>query len=321
MKKIVLLFCLCITSAYAQIRGCTDPISKNFNPKATINDGSCLYVSSKIKPEYSKQLSDSLKETSGLITFDNLLWTHNDNRDKTIYGINHLGLIKKKISLEKIINNDWEEISQDDHYLYVGDFGNNSTGDRTDLKILRIEKKSFLLRKPKIDTISFSYSAQTNFTKKAVNTSDFDCEAFIVTQNSIYLFTKEWKQNKTSVYVLPKSPGKHIAQLKQTLNVEGLITGATFLPSKKLIVLCGYSKTLQPFLYLLYDYKESDFFSGNKRKINISLPFYQIESISTQDGLHYYITNEALEKRPFLNTPQKIHQFDLSTYLKSYLKH
>ena len=320
MKKTVLLFCLFITSTYAQISGCTDPFSKNFNPKATVNDGSCLYASSKINPEYYKQLSDSLKETSGLIAYDNLLWTHNDNHDKTIYGINHLGVIKKKISLDKTMNRDWEEISQDDSYLYVGDFGNNYTGNRTDLKILRIEKKSFLLQKPKIDTISFSYSNQTDFTKKNANVSDFDCEAFIVSQSSIYLFTKQWKQNKTNVYVLPKSPGKHIAQLKQTLDVEGLITGATFLPSKKLIVLCGYSKTVQPFLYLLYDYKESDFLSGNKRKINIALPFNQIESISTQDGLHYYVTNEALDKRPFLNTPQKIHQFDLSVYLKSYLK-
>ncbi|WP_348811779.1 T9SS C-terminal target domain-containing protein [Flavobacterium maritimum] len=321
MKKTVLLLCLCISSTYAQIRGCTDPLSKNFNPKATVNDGSCLYVSSKIKPEYSEPLSDSLKETSGLIAFDNLLWTHNDDNDKTIYGINNLGLIKKKISLEKIVNNDWEEISQDDNYLYVGDFGNNYRGNRTDLKILRIEKKSFLRQKPEIDTISFSYSDQKDFITKTENTSDFDCEAFIVSQNSIYLFTKQWKLNKTSVYILPKNPGNHIAQLKQTLDVDGLITGAAFLPSKKLIVLSGYSKTVQPFIYLLYDYKESDFLSGNKRKINISLPFYQIESISTQDGLHYYITNEALEKRPFLNTPQKIHQFDLSTYLKSYLKH
>ena len=266
-----------------------------------------------------EKLSDSLRETSGLIAFDNLLWTHNDDHDKTIYGINPLGLIQKKISLEKAINKDWEEISQDSTYLYIGDFGNNYTGNRTDLQILRIEKKSFLLENPVIDTISFSYSNQTDFTKKTENTTDFDCEAFIVSQDSIYLFTKQWKQSKTSVYVLPKKPGNYIAQLKQTIDVQGLITGATFLPQKKLIVLCGYSKTVQPFLYLLYDYKNNDFLSGNKRKIKIPLPFHQIESISTQDGLHYFLTNEALIKKPLLNSPQKLHQFDLSPFLTNYL--
>jgi len=320
MKKAFLLFFLFITSTYAQISGCTDPLSKNFNPKATQNDGSCLYVSSKIKPETTLKLSDSLNETSGLIAFNNLLWTQNDGTDKTIYGINHLGLIKQKISLKKTKNNDWEEISQDSTHLYIGDFGNNYKGNRTDLKILKIEKKSFLSNNPKIDTISFSYSNQTNFIENKVNTTNFDCEAFIVTQSNIYLFTKQWQQNKTGVYVLPKNPGTHIAQLKETINVEGLITGATYLSSKKLIVLCGYSKTMQPFLYLLYDYTKSDFLSGNKRKISISLPFHQIEGITTQDGLHYYLTNEALIKKPILNIHQKIHLFDLSPYLQSYLQ-
>jgi hypothetical protein len=63
----------------------------------------------------------------------------------------------------KVKNTDWEEISQDSSYIYVGDFGNNYQGNRTDLHILRIEKKSFLLNQPIIDTISFSYSNQTDF--------------------------------------------------------------------------------------------------------------------------------------------------------------
>ena len=75
MRKIFLLYFFGIISAYGQISGCTDPLSKNYNPNATINDGTCLYNNVKIKPEYSIRLSDSIKETSGLIAFDNLLWT------------------------------------------------------------------------------------------------------------------------------------------------------------------------------------------------------------------------------------------------------
>ncbi|MEO8238578.1 MAG: T9SS C-terminal target domain-containing protein [Flavobacterium sp.] len=319
MKTFLLFFFLFISSTYSQISGCTDSLSKNYNPNATKNDGSCLYETFKIKPRYSIRLSDSIKETSGLIAFDNLLWTHNDDHDKTIYGLDSLGKIRKKIILNKVVNHDWEEISQDSSHLYIGDFGNNYRGNRTNLQILKIKKKSFLEENPIIDTISFSYSNQTDFKPQKRNTTNFDCEAFIVSKDSIYLFSKEWSSSKTSIYVLPNQPGKYIAKLKETFNTEGLVTGAAYLESKKLIVLCGYSKKGKSFLYLLYDFKYYDFLSGNKRKINLKLPFHQIEGIATKDGLHYYLTNESLVRKPILNIPQQIHYFDLSPVLNFYL--
>ncbi|MES2574422.1 MAG: T9SS C-terminal target domain-containing protein [Bacteroidota bacterium] len=317
MKKLIPFFLLFASLTYGQISGCTDPLSKNFNPNATTNDGSCVYSCVKIKPESSLSLSDSLKETSGLIAWNNLLWTQNDDRDKIIYGVNNSGIIQKKITLEKVINNDWEDISQDNNYIYIGDFGNNSQGNRTDLHILRIEKNSFLLNNPVIDTISFSYSNQTHFSPKKSNTTDFDCEAFVVSQDSIYLFTKQWSQKKTSVYVLPKNPGIHIAQLKDTFNVKGLITGSTILPSEKGIVLCGYTKKLKPFLYLIYDCKNYNFSTANQRRIKLSLPFHQIEGITTFDGKLFYLTNESFVRKPIINTTQQMHTFDLSAYLKN----
>jgi hypothetical protein len=316
MKKLPVFFFLILTSSYGQISGCTDALAKNFNPNATNNDGSCLYASAKIKPKTSQKLENSLLETSGLMAFDNLLWTHNDDHDTTIYGLDSNGKIQKKIKLEKVKNNDWEEISQDSSYIYIGDFGNNFQGNRKDLHFLRIEKKSFLTNNPMIDTISFSYSNQKNFSIQKEKTTDFDCEAFIVSKDNIYLFSKQWTQNKTSIYVLPKTPGNHIAQLKETIDVDGLITGAALLAFGKGIVLCGYSKTLQPFLYLLYDYKNNDFLTGNQRKIKLSMPFHQIEGIATENGKLFYLTNESLIRRPFLNVPQQIHTVDLSSYLK-----
>lgn len=317
MKKIILFFLLFATSTYSQISGCTDPLAKNFNPNAATNDGSCLYANTKIKPQSTQKLSDTLIETSGLIAFDNLLWTHNDDTDTSIYGMDSNGKIQKKIKLEKVINTDWEEISQDSNYIYVGDFGNNSLGNRTDLHILRIQKNSFLLHQPVIDTISFSYSNQTDFAVQKPNSTDFDCEAFVVSKDSIYLFTKQWTQTKTSIYTLPKQPGKHIAQYKETLNTEGLVTGATYLEDKKLIALCGYSKMGKTFFYLLWDFKNYDFLSGNKRRFSLSLRFHQIEGITTTDGKLFYLTNESFVKKPIANNPQQIHTFDLSSYLKN----
>lgn len=316
MHKVLLLFFLGITTTQAQIFGCTDPLSLNFNSAATINDGNCRYKPTTIKPVFSKRISDSIKESSGLIAFDSLLWTHNDDHDTTLYGLDLFGKIKKKITLANVKNNDWEEISQDDTHLYIGDFGNNSTGNRTDLKILKIDKKSFLAHQPKIDTISFSYSSQTDFSPKKANSTNFDCEAFVILNDSIYLFSKQWKNSKTSLFVLPNTAGTHIAKFKKTLDTKGLVTAATLIPNEKGIVLCGYSKIGKPFLYLLYDYKNDDFFSGNKRRIKLSLPFHQIESITTPDGLQYYLTNEAFIRKPFLNVSQQIHLFDLKPYVK-----
>ncbi|RKS13702.1 T9SS C-terminal target domain-containing protein [Flavobacterium sp. 120] len=321
MKKIFsLLFLIFFNPAQSQISGCTDPLSKNYNPAATINDGSCVYASVKIKPKYSVKLDAVLKETSSLTQSDSLLWTSNDNTDKALYAINNKGVIQNKIQLKSTTNTDWEEIAQDNDYFYIGDFGNNASGNRKDLHILRVEKKSLSQNNQKIDTLSFSYSNQTNFTKTKSNATNFDCEAFIVSGDEIYLFTKQWKDKKTSVYMIPKIPGKHVAQLKESYNVKGLITSATYLPKKKLLVLAGYSRFLSPFIYLLYDYNDSGFFFGNKRKINIALPFYQMEGISTQDGLHYYLTNENFVRKPIINVPQKLHQFDLSAFLTNYLK-
>ncbi len=321
LKKIFsLLFLIIFNPAQSQISGCTDPLSKNYNPAATINDGSCVYTSVKIKPKYSVKLDAVLKETSSLTQSDSLLWTSNDNTDKALYAINNKGVIQNKIQLKNTSNTDWEEIAQDNDYFYIGDFGNNASGNRKDLHILRVEKKSLSQNNQKIDTLSFLYSNQKDFTKTKSNATNFDCEAFIVSGDEIYLFTKQWKDKKTSIYVIPKIPGKHVAQLKESYNVKGLITSATYLPKKKLLVLAGYSRFLSPFIYLLYDYNDSGFFSGNKRKINIALPFYQMEGISTQDGLHYYLTNENFTRKPIINIPQKLHQFDLSAFLTNYLK-
>ncbi len=320
MKIYFLILCFISSFGYSQISGCTDPLAKNFNPKASINYGNCLYQKTKLKPEQSTIISDSIKETSGLIVFDSLLWTHNDDHDTTLYGMDSLGKIRKKIILDKVINQDWEAITQDENNIYIGDFGNNYQGNRTNLHILKIGKNSLYSKKPICDTIAFSYENQTDFSPQRGNSTNFDCEAFLAFPDSIYLFTKEWKTQQTTIYAVPNSAGNHIAKRKYSLNIKGLVTGASYFPEHKKIVLCGYTKNGKPFLYLLYNFRNNDFSSGNKRRINLKLPFHQIEAITTSDGIHYYLTNERLALKPILNIPQKLHEINLSRYLKTQLQ-
>ena len=316
MKKLFLLFLLFTAHSYSQISGCTDSLSKNYNPKATVNDGSCQYKNIKLKPNSSIKLSDSIAETSTLIHYDGLLWTANDDTDAILYGIDYNGIIKKKINIAGLKNKEWEELSQDSSYIYLGDFGNNSHGNRTDLRILRLRKSELYSNKPIIDTIAFKYSNQTDFSIQKPNKTNFDCEAFMVTNDSIFLFTKHFKDRKTTVYSLPKIPGTFIAKEKETYNVKGLITGTTYLQNKNTIVLTGYSKLLKPFIYLLTDFQVNQFFSGNKRKIKLKLPFHQVEGITTNDGVHFYFTNEKILLKPFINVSQQLHLINLSSYLK-----
>ena len=299
--------------------GCTDVEAKNYSPNAIINDGSCQYSRAKVKPLFTVPINDTIHETSGLLYWNDKLWTINDDRDTNLYSLDTTGISLKKISLANVKNKDWEAISQDSAYIYIGDFGNNVSGNRKDLHILKIEKKALIENKTVIDTIAFSFENQIDFSSKKANTTNFDCETMLVTKDSLYLFTKEWVSKKTRLYVLPKTSGTYKAKYKGTLNAKGLITGGVILEDKKLIALCGYSKKLKPFVYLLYDYSENNFFSGSKRKIKLGLPFHQIEGIATKDGLSYFLTNENFKLKPFVFVIQQLHAINLGTYLKSYI--
>lgn len=309
---------LACPNAVAQIWGCTDPLANNYNATATHNNGSCTYNATSLSAAQSSSISSTLYETSGLVWWNEKLWTHNDNTDLHLYGLDTTGNINTTYDLANTANYDWEEIAQDADYLYVGDIGNNGNGNRTDLHFLRIAKNSLSLPVQDIDTIYFSYADQIDFSPAGANNTNYDCEAFIVTADSLYLFTKQWVSNGTAIYALPKTAGTHVAQLRQTHNVQGLVTGATYLPTQRVVVLLGYSPILQPFCYLLYDFNGTNFFSGNRRKVSLNLPFHQTEGIATTNGLTYYVTNEYFST--FVTTPQKLHRFDLSGLLGNYIQ-
>jgi len=320
MKSLfTLLSLLLITTSHAQTPGCTDILAQNYNALATVNDGSCTYAPATVTASSSFILSDTILETSGLIQWNNSIWTHNDNADLHLYALDTTnGSIQYRDSLLNASNIDMEEIAQDSLYIYLGDFGNNANGNRQNLVIYRLAKDSLLIHHLVVDTIAFSYADQTDFTPQGGFNTDFDCEAFIVTDDSIFLFTKQWISHQCTIYSMPKVPGTYSAQRRATYNVQGLTTGATYVRDKNLVVLVGYTTLLQPWFLLLYDYQGSAFFSGNKRKLTTSLGTSQTEGITSTDGMKFYVTNE---KRTISTIvfPQQMHIFDLSAYTTNYL--
>ena len=316
LSLITVIVFIPFTSCNTQLNGCTDPMANNYDPEAIINDGSCSYDPISLYPEKSVELDSSLKETSGLTLWDGLIWTHNDSDDNRLYGLDtNSGEIQRTEVLVGAVNQDWEEISSDADYIYVGDIGNNS-GSRTNLHILRVKKSSLGTGNPVFETIWFSYEDQFDFKPAGGQQTDFDCEAFLVTSDSIFLFTKQWLSLGTAVYAIPNKPGTFVAIRTGSYDVGGLITGAAFMEEQRLLVLSGYSSLLVPFFHICYDFQGNDFFGGDNRRVNISIPFCQVEGIATDNGLDYYITNETTS---VVNSPASLQLFNLYEVLWNYL--
>ena len=313
----------------AQVCGCTDSLALNYNPNATINDGGCVYATTIITADGIGVLDPLMQGSSSLLFWDNGFWTFNDHNDSCLYHIDSASAnIMETFCITGLRYDDVEEISQDSLYLYFGDVGNNS-GSRQDLQILRISKESILNQMTVIDTIRFSYEDQTDFTAN-LQATDFDCEAFIVTDDSIYIFTKEWVSTQTTIYTIPKSPGSHIAHRRESYDVHGLITGASYMPEYRVIALCGYDydsenllSSLHPFIVLLYDFQENKFFSGNKRRLDFDFSARaQIEAIATCNALDYYITNEQTSFSMMdyvIDIPPALQRLNLRDYILPYL--
>ena len=96
-----------------------------------------------------------------------------------------------------------------------------------------------------------------------------------------------------------------------------MATGATFLSDKNTVILSGYSRTLQPFIFLIYDINNFNFELANKRKLLLNLPFHQIEGIVNVGNADFFITNEQFNNG-FINVVQKIHKINLSAFLSPY---
>ena len=101
----------------------------------------CISLQAQIENITEKyNLPNSISETSGLLFYNGKLITHNDSGDAAnLYELDTIrGNITRTITISNATNSDWEDITQDDTHIYIGDFGNNSNGNRQDLKIYKI---------------------------------------------------------------------------------------------------------------------------------------------------------------------------------------
>ncbi|WP_299520867.1 T9SS type A sorting domain-containing protein [Winogradskyella sp.] len=240
-------------------------------------------------------LEATVNETSGLLYLNNTLITHNDSANTNqLFDLDtSTGAVIRTVTITNATNIDWEDLTNDDTYIYIGDFGNNN-GNRMDLKVYRIAISDYFLSTTvTADIINFSYSNQTDFTPSPFATN-FDAEGLIHFNNNLYVFSKNWLNGNTDIYELPKTPGTHSISNIDSITAQGLVSGATYNVLDNSVFLTGYDFN-GAFLIQLSGFNSGLFSNGTVTKTSVDVPSNfssQIEAIAPINASEYYITAE-----------------------------
>ena len=246
----------------------------------------CSSYSQKLTKDIS--LSKKIDETSGLEIIDGQFITHNDSGgDPKLYYLDKKGKIVFERTLEGVKNNDWEDITKDDQFIYVANMGNNFD-TRKNLSIIKtpIDPSS-----SEAELIEFNYPEQVKFTT-VYNQSQYDAEALITIDDYLIILTKNKLKKITEIYALPKIAGKYEAKKIGSLNTQSIITGGDYDPDTKLLALTG---TLIFNEYYILKIEDFDLESKKDYKIDmyeIPIGKTQVEAIKIIDSNTFWITSE-----------------------------
>ena len=231
--------------------------------------------------------------TSGLEFYNNNFITHNDSGgEPSLYVFNEDGEIIETIDLNKnpdfeIENNDWEDITNDNEYLFVADTGNNF-GNRDNLNIIRVSKGTDFM----VDgIIEISYSDQESFFPRPKH--KYDAEAIIVIEDKIALFSKDRENLNTDLYLVDKNQnGSQILTSEVSYNVNTLITGGDYDEDRNLLALVSYNSNGNQYLLLFENFKLNNLENNTFKKFKIPLKQAQIEAVKIIDEKTFWVTSE-----------------------------
>lgn len=249
-----------------------------------------LFLFSSYSQKLTKDISLSKKidETSGLEIIDGQFITHNDSGgDPKLYYLDKKGKIVFERTLEGVKNNDWEDITKDDQFIYVANMGNNFDARKN----LSIVKTPIDPSSNEAELIEFNYPEQVKFTT-AYSQSQYDAEALITIDDYLIILTKNKLKKITEIYALPKIAGKYEAKKIGSLNTQSIITGGDYDPDTKLLALTG---TLVFNEYYILKIEDFDLESKKDYKIDmyeIPIGKTQVEAIKIIDSNTFWITSE-----------------------------
>jgi len=199
-------------------------------------------------------LPEELKETSGLFCPEvGSAFTINDSGNKPIiYNINSNGhIIGEEVVAAK--NKDWEALTGDNQHFYVADVGNNN-GKREFVQIHAVSRQGSK-NSNDVATSKIFYKNNSVKNNQYLN-HDFDAEALINLDESLFLFSKSWKTRSLFIYQLNKTESQqfveHVTEIK---GLPGVITGGDFDTKNYRFILIGYEVnrmgSFYPFIAIL----------------------------------------------------------------------
>lgn len=245
-----------------------------------------------------QSIPSTVDESSGVIFFNGNIWTHNDSGDDPIiYELSVAsGQILQQVEFANATARDWEDIAQDSQYIYVSDMGNNA-GKRTDLAIFKTPKSDVLdgSESTQATKLTIKYPDRTDFKPQAYK-HNFDCEAILAFEDSLYIFSKNHLDQHCRFYSAANDLEEQTITFKDRLNTSGMITGADIDHENKIVALLGYN--LDPkvgnfgaFVWLFWDYPNRDFFKGKSKRINMPV-IAQAEGIAFWKDGQFMISTE-----------------------------
>jgi len=233
-----------------------------------------------------------INETSGLEILNDVFVTHNDSGgEPSLYFFNLSGEIINSIKIEKenfweIYNNDWEDITADEDYIYIADTGNNF-GTRDNLNIIKVKISDFSVD----DKIDIFYSNQDSFFPSSKH--EYDAEALLIIEGKIALFSKDRDSLNTDLYLIDESvKEKQELSSVANFNVNSLITGGDYDSDTGILALVSYSFKGEQYLILFEDFNIDNPRYNSFKKYRIPIERAQIESVKIINGNMFWVTSE-----------------------------
>lgn len=256
------------------------------------------------------RLDTALAEPSGLLYLDGQFWSFNDSGgEAALYCLDKSnGQVIRKAVVRKATNADWEDIAMDDRFVYIADVGNNFA-TRDTIVIYRIPVSELRNGAPEISydgiiTLSFDEYVLTNHH----NNSSHDCEAMVVHNDSLYLFSKNWVYQTTSVYVVPGIPGHYHVKASHLYDARMLVTGADLYRDENQMVLIGYRDFMPVVVRYDFDTDPGRIACGGRARIYPLKIGRQVEGICfDRDGSVYISSERRLHKQTLFKLGGSLH--------------
>lgn len=207
-------------------------------------------TSSKMQVISEHGLIPELGETSGLYCDDGRQYTIADSGNSpTLFVMGSDGSVLEGIEINGK-NRDWEAITADDDYFYIGDFGNNA-GKRNNLAVYKIGRADT----SEMQTLDIAYDGY-DIKKNSLYAHDYDAEALVAKDNHLVLFSKSWLTNRLKVYLLDKSTEQQtLTPVAEIGDMPGVVTGADWDGYHRRYVVVGYNTNAfgitDPFIAML----------------------------------------------------------------------